>query len=229
MEKRHQDHLHGDEPHRLVGHHHRQIPRLARRAMVERGHARGALDDRIVRGLLRIAAVLAETEHPAVDDARIDCPHFVIGELQARHRRRPHIPHEHVRAPDETQERLIAGRLLQIQHERALVAVQVQELRTHAGGDAQAADRASQVTRRTFHLDDLGAVIRQCLGRERTHDDRCEVDDAYAFEGTAGHARYVAPRIRWRAPLRRSRRALRRRRRPRVSLSSRRPTVRRRP
>ena len=67
----------------------------------------------------------------------------------------------------------------------------MQELRSHAGCHAEAADGASQIAGQTFDLDDFRAVVRQSLRGERPDHDRREIDDAYAFERTAGHARYV--------------------------------------
>ena len=189
MKERHQDHLDRDQAHGLVRHDHRQVARLAGCAVVERRDPRGTLDDRIVGGLTAITPVLAEAEHATVDHLRIDRLHVVVRKLHARHRVRPHVPDEHVRLRGELHQRVVAGCLLQVEHDRALVPVQMQELRAHAGRNAEAADRASEIPARAFDLDHIGAVVGENLCGERTDDDRSQIEDTYAVQGTTRHSK----------------------------------------
>lgn len=66
--------------------------------------------------------------------------------------------------------------LLEVQADAALAAVEVQVDRPHARLEVRA-HLAHDVALGRLELDHVGAVLRQHLGRERTHDDAGEVED----------------------------------------------------
>ena len=185
----HRDHLHGDQADHLVSNHHRHEARLAHCAVMQRGHAAGTLDDGVVGRLLAITAILAESEHAAVDDFRIDLAHFFVRQLQPRHRRRPHVPHQHVGFFDQFHQRGVSAGVFQVEHDRAFVAVQVQELGAHARRHRLAVHVAYQVAGLGFDLDHFRTVVGEDLRRQRADHDRSQIDNAYAFERAAGHYR----------------------------------------
>jgi len=80
---------------------------------------------------------------------------------------------------------LASGRLLNVEHHAALVAIDLQVDRTHAGTAHRAAG-AHDVARRRLDLDHVRAVVAEDLGRERPHQHGRHVDDAHALERAAG-------------------------------------------
>src|SRR3546814_5316302 len=78
---------------------------------------------------------------------------------------------------------LAAGFGLQVQHDRALVAVQVQVQVAHAGV-AHGPHRAHVVAGGGFDLDHVGPQVAQYLRGIGPHDDRAQVQDARTEEHT---------------------------------------------
>ena len=117
-----------------------------------------------------------------MDEARIDLAQILVGKLQAPHRRRTGVGEEDVGAGAELQQRLARRRLLQVEHEAALVAVELQIERAHVRALCRRAGAAHQVAASGLDLDHVGAVVGEDLRRERAGDHRRGVDDAQPLE-----------------------------------------------
>jgi hypothetical protein len=89
--------------------------------------------------------------------------------------------HQHVGAGDQPAQRLGALGGLQVEHDRALVAVQRQVDRAHAGVLRDAVG-AHQVALGPFDLDHVGAKVGQHLRGQRPEHDRGEVEHADAVQ-----------------------------------------------
>src|SRR4029077_9107142 len=90
---------------------------------------------------------------------------------------------EDIGSADKPHETLLGCRLLQIENDAALVAVEMEK----AAGHSIVAIRtiaAERVTLRALDLDDVGAHVCENMRRERTHDHVRQVDDANAAQGT---------------------------------------------
>ena len=83
--------------------------------------------------------------------------------------------------------------LLEIEHERALVAVEVGELAGQLTALGAAAERAQQIAARRLDLDDLGAVVGEEQRRGRADHHRGQIDDANAGQRTAAHGMTSTP------------------------------------
>ena len=166
-----------------------RIRHIARHAVAglrhQRGKRGGALDQIVISGLCRIGAVLTETEHAGIDQPRIDFRNHVVAELQPRHRLRPHVVDQHVGGRDQPQHGVAPGRLLQIEADRALAAVGVEEHRPHAGMPGRP-DLPRHVAIRCLDLDDVGAVVAEHLGGIGPHQHGRHVDDLDALEWSHG-------------------------------------------
>jgi hypothetical protein len=135
----------------------------------------------VVGGLRGIGAVLAEAEHAGIDQARVDLRYDVIAEIEPRHRLRPHVVNQHVRGFDQPQHGFPSRRLLQVEADRALVAIGVQKHRPHTGMPERA-DQTGNVALERLHLDDIGAVVAEHLGRIGPHQHGRHVDDLDALQ-----------------------------------------------
>ena len=71
-----------------------------------------------------------------------------------------------------------------IQHDAALVAIQMQEIRAHAGV-AMRGDITRVVAFGRLDFDHIGAVVSENLRGVGAEDDRGQVDNAHAVEWTA--------------------------------------------
>ena len=182
------DRAHRREPDDAVD---QRVRHIARHAVGGLRHQRrqrgGALDQIVIGGLCRIGPVLPEAEHAGIDQARVDLRHHVVAELQPRHRLRAHIVDQHVGGLDQPQHGVAPGRLLQVEADRALVAVGVEEHRPHAGMPRRP-DLPRDVAVVRFHLDDVGAVIAEHLGGIGPHQHGRHVDDLDAFQWSHGSA-----------------------------------------
>ena len=105
-------------------------------------------------------------------------------EAGARQALGPHVAHEDVGALDQAQQRGEPVRLLDVQSDRALVAVEVDELAGHAGIAAALGHGAQQVAAGRLDLDHLGAIVGERARADRADDHGREIDDAHALERT---------------------------------------------
>ena len=140
-----------------------------------------ALNQIVIGRFGGIGPVLAEAEHARIDQPRVDFRHHVVAELQPRHRLRTHVVNQHVGGLDQPQHGVAPRRILQVEADRALVAVGVEEYRPHSGM-ARRPDLPRDVTIERFHLDDVGAVITEHLGGIGPHQHGRHVDDLDALK-----------------------------------------------
>src|SRR4029077_11549865 len=128
-------------------------------------------------------AVLPVAVRRAINEARVDLVQPLPPEGEPRPRLRPHIVHQNIALPDQSQQHRRRIRLLQVEHERALIAVKVQEHMAHlavSGGLGIAHDVAA----RRLDLDYLGAEVAEDLRRERPKYHSGEVEYLDAGEGS---------------------------------------------
>ncbi len=169
-----------------IGDRQRHIARLAAADAADQpGDRRDALDEIVIGRPARIGPALAVAHQAHIDDPRIGRAHLGGPEVEPAHRRRADVVDEDVGAPAQFQHGRPAGRLLHVEHHAALIAIDLQIDRAHAGTAHRAAG-AHDVARGRLDLDHVGAVIAEDLGRERTHQHGRHVDDAHALERAAG-------------------------------------------
>ena len=106
-------------------------------------------------------------------------------EAGARQPLGPHVAHEHVGLADQAEQGVEALRLLDVEADRALVAVEVDEFARHAGIAAALGHGAQQIAARRLDLDHVGAVVGQRAAADRPDHDRRHVDDADSVERAA--------------------------------------------
>ena len=82
-------------------------------------------------------------------------------------------------------QRVAALLALEVEGERALVAVEVHELAGQLAAVRLAADRAQQVAAGRLHLDDVGAVVGEIERGGGADHDGGEIDDANAGKRAA--------------------------------------------
>src|SRR5690606_38417137 len=93
--------------------------------------------------------------------------------------------HENIGLIDQRKQRLARGGLFKVQHKTALVSIDTKKY----GGQPRVEGRACMargVAAGRFDLDDIGAVVSQYLRRIRAENDRCQVEDADAAQGSRG-------------------------------------------
>ena len=118
----------------------------------------------------------------------------VDAEAEPFQRRRPYIGDEDVRGREQPMQRVAALLALEIEGERALVAVEVHELAGQLSAVRLAAERAQQVAAGRLHLDDIGAVVGEIERGGGADHDGGEIDDADAGKRSPAH-RALSPII----------------------------------
>ena len=108
---------------------HRPLPRRAG----DRHQAAHPLGDLIETRPLGIGSVLAEPGNARHDNPRVDCRQGIVIDPQPGLHIRAVILHHHISLGHQLEENLLAGRLLQIEGQRAFVAMEVLEIRGVTG------------------------------------------------------------------------------------------------
>ena len=200
LEHRHLDHLalaralavieraqHGDaemQSGRLVGNQARQ--ELRRRAIeprLQRRRARHALHQVVERRLVPVRPLARIAQRVGIDDRGIDRLQRLVAQAQALDRRGPRVMDEEIAALDHRLQDLDRARLLEVEAERAFVAVGRHVDRAHVLVAAhRAARQAQQVPLRRLDLDHVGAHIGQMLRGERPQQHRSQIDHLHARE-----------------------------------------------
>ena len=146
--------------------------------MVRPGHR---LDDRVVHRLADPRPDVAEAADGGIDDVRCDTTDVGLADTQPVDHAGAEVLHEDVGALGEIEHDLASTRVLHVDGHRALVAVDVEEHRRHAG--TLVAERAHVVADvRNLDLDHVGALVCQDHRRPRAGQHRRHVDDANAGE-----------------------------------------------
>src|SRR6266850_1255506 len=97
--------------------------------------------------------------------------------MKARHRLRTNVVDQHVRLCREREAGLARRVLLQVERDRALVAVGIEEDRAHAR-IPEWPGVADDIALERLDLDYLCAEVAEDLGRVRPHDDRGQIENA---------------------------------------------------
>ncbi len=123
-----------------------------------------------------------------VDDAGVGPGEHVVAQAEGLDRAVGEVVDDDVRPAHQAQEERAGLRgPLEVDRDRALVAVQEVEVGRGAGGHAARLIALA----RTLHLDDVGAQVGEQEPRRRSRDDVAQLEDANALERQrAGH---VAP------------------------------------
>jgi hypothetical protein len=155
--------------------------RLAARAGHE-GEAGGHLRELVEEGP-RLRRAGEEALEGQVDDAGMHAREHVVAQAEALDGAVGEVVDDHVRARDQAQEEGPAvRRALQIDRDRALVAVQEVEV---GRGARRHAPRLVALAG-SLHLDHVGAQVGQEQPRRRARDDVAELEDAHACERKRG-------------------------------------------
>src|SRR5262249_36772353 len=133
-------------------------------------------------------ARIAEAADRGIDDAPIALAQRLVGEAETIHHAGAGVLDYHLCRFDQLEKNLAAARLLEIEADRELVAVDALEI---AGERPQLVigmkrpDLARAVAVERLDLDDLGALVGEHHGAERSGQHLREIDDAQAVERSA--------------------------------------------
>ena len=151
---------------------------------VDRHDSAEPLGDLIDAGSGGIGSVLAEAGDAAVDDARIDRPASLVVDSEAVLDIGAVVLDDHVGGFGEAQEDLARLGLLEVERERALVAVEVEEVaRFASAGDALGRARGGGL----FDLEHIRAPVAELAGGGGSGAGAGQVEDEEVFKGQCGH------------------------------------------
>ena len=161
-----------------------------RRAVAEAGggsRAAGALRDVLINLAVLVRAG-AEALHRGDDHARVELMDVFPGEAHAVERAGCEILHQHVAMLDQPVDDLLALRVLGVDGDRALVAVEHREIEAVRAFDVAQLPARDVADARPLDLDHVGAHIAEQLGAGRARLHMREVEHAHAVERLAGLA-----------------------------------------
>ena len=173
----------GDLAGDVVAHHQRDVARGAVAADEQAGDAADRLDHRVVGGAAAVGTARAEAGDRAVDQARAGGAGGGGVEAEAGQRLGADVGYQHVAAVQDAQHRGARRRLLQVQADRALVAVEGEVPAGVLAAGRGAAEGAEHVALGRFQFYHVGAVVGQAEGAGRPDDHGGQVEDADAREG----------------------------------------------
>ena len=173
----------------LVGDDGRQEARLARHDALQRGQARSRLDDVVVRRLRPHRPGRAIAVGREIDQTRIDLLEGLVLHAQPLGRLGAIVVHQHVGGLGELEQRVAAGVLLEVEHDRALGAIAAEIEGRHAG-IARRPELARGVAFGRFDFHHIGAQIAQLLRCPRPQHDRRAIENPNAGQRTR-HVRFL--------------------------------------
>lgn len=135
------------------------------------------------------ARLVAEAANRGVDQAGIAGREGVVVETEAVHDAGGEVLDDDVGVVDQAQQYVAGLGLLQVQHERPLVAIGRLEHPAVVAGFVVGGERAGvaeEVAARRLHLDHVGALVGEQRRAERPGEGLGEVDDPHPVEGAAG-------------------------------------------
>ena len=188
LEQRREDRAGGDLSHDVIREQERDERGFAAALRVEPGDARDALHDAVIGRASAIGAAGAEAADRAVDEARPARARARRVEAEPRQRLGTHVGNQHVAAIEQPQHRVARARLLEIEADRALGAVEMQVFPRELSGGRRTAERAEQVAFRWFELDHLRAEIGEAQRAGGADDDAREIEHADAGERARLHS-----------------------------------------
>lgn len=140
------------------------------------------LQRQVEAAFLAARAALAVRRYRTIDQARVARAHGLLPQPQAVHDAGAVVFDQYVGAGDQLDGCVALGLVLQVQGDRALVAVQGGEVLAVAIGDGRPAAQGVACAGR-LDLDDVGAHVGQQHAAERAGGHVADFDDAYACEG----------------------------------------------
>ena len=154
-------------------------------AGLHRGQAGEGLHDRVVHGLVGVRSLLAEAVDRHVDDVGRHLADRRLVDAETLDHAGPKVLHQHIGASAQALDEIDALRRLEIDGDRALVAVEVQERGRKAVAPIAVGARVVALAR-LLDLDDVGALVGEDHGRPRPRQHRGQIDDANACERSLG-------------------------------------------
>ncbi len=168
------------------------LHRLAAGLARDRHEPAHGLNQEVVSRLVRARARRPVARDRAEDDARVHGRERVVAEPEPVEVAGAEVLDDDVGPRREAPHRLAAGLGLEIERDRALVAIRRRVVGRGAVGQERRAPSARVVARaRTLDLDDIGAQIAEHLGAERTRENAREVQNPEVREGARGHSREI--------------------------------------
>jgi len=142
----------------------------------DRHQAAQALGDLVESGPIPIGAILAEPRDAGQDDARIDLAQRGVINAQPVFHIRPVVFDHHISRGHQLAKQGNALRRLEIQRDRALVAMQILEVRALA--------RTPQIFFASgLDLDDIGAKVSEMSGADRARPHAGQVEHTQVGQG----------------------------------------------
>ncbi len=146
-------------------------------------HSAHALHDQIVGCAVRRRPLLAESGNGCEDQARIARVHRVIAKAKPRDGAGREVLHQHIGRIDQPPKRFLAKIRLEIERNRALVAIDRQEVTGFAIDEWRTPGARIVPCAGHLHLDHIGAHIAQHHGAIWTGHDAGQIDDADSVQG----------------------------------------------
>ena len=156
-------------------------------------HAAGQrLHDHVVGRLVAIRAVLAETADRGIDDTRIELGDAIVVDAVFGGPARPHVLDNNIAVGGEAAHQLLPFLCPQVDRDALLVAVDRVEI--GAVGPDEVGRQASRIVAGDLlDLDHLRAEVAQNLGRERTRQERRQIEHLDVAENAFGLGHSAAP------------------------------------
>ncbi len=148
----------------------------------DRHQAGESLRDQIEATAVGERSVAPVAGHRAVDEARIHLRQHVVAETELLQRSAAIVLRQHIGLLDEAQQDLRALRMLQVDRDAALVAVEHQERRRDPVYPRLAVASRVVAARDLLHLHDVGAHVREHHPARGTRHDLRELEHAHAGE-----------------------------------------------
>ena len=158
----------------------------------EAHQAAAGLHDHVVGRLAGVGARAAESGGRGVHEPGIAGPEHVAAEAEPLHRAGPEVLHEHVGPIDERQKRLPIDRILQIEREALLAAIDAGEVAALAARQEGAVLPGVVAAVGPLDLHHLRAQVSQDHGAERAGQDPREVENSDAGKRLGGHRGVVS-------------------------------------
>ncbi len=156
------------------------------------GDAGQSLDQHVLARTAEVRPAVAVARARAVDDPRIDLPERFVAVSHPRHHAGAEVLDDDVGLRRDPVEDFLRLRALQVDGERALVAVPGEEIRALRAADPAVVEGhgAEQVALpRPLDLDDVRPHVGKELRRERPLQEVAEIEDGDVGEGFFGHGR----------------------------------------
>ena len=193
VKQRHGRRVQRGQPGDLVGHDGSDVVGLAGQLLLYRRQAAFGLDRVVVGGPVAVGSAAPVPVAIGVDDLWVDRGDVFIGEAELGDRFGAHRVDEHVGGLNKRAQRPRSGIGLQVQHDAALAAVDVDEHPTHArrGTDR---DVTGVIPLWRFDFDHVSAHVGHDLRAVRSHHHCGEVD--YPHTGQRSRARPASHEVR---------------------------------